>query len=80
MKVIQPRVFDPRKTAVVAAVLIASIVWMMTMDRPGPRHPGWSGHTMGTTYAVKIANAQLGVKELKRLRQEINEYLQISRK
>ncbi len=76
MKVIQPREFNPRKTLLVASVLIAFGLYTYTRDAPGPRHVQWNGSTMGTHYAIRMVDSPLTRKQLRDLRLRIEEWFE----
>ncbi len=72
MSISQPRPFHPWKTLLVASVLIAFFVYTYFIrEVPGPAHPGWQGRTMGTVYAVRLADSPLSQTEIKNLRRSI---------
>ncbi|NKB25740.1 MAG: FAD:protein FMN transferase ApbE [Kiritimatiellae bacterium] len=75
VKVIQPRKLYPRRIFFVATVIILYTIYTYTRDAPGPKNPTWMGHTMGTTYSIKIANSSLGQSALKQLQRDIDSYL-----
>ena len=71
----KPREFNPRKTLLVALVLIGLFVYSNVRKTPGPANPIFRGATMGTTYEVKIVGSTLSPRVLRALQTEINSRL-----
>jgi thiamine biosynthesis lipoprotein len=70
-----PKPFHPRRTFVLALVIIGLGVLMYVRDPAGPSHIHWTGRTMGTTYDIKIAHSPLSEVDARRLFLRIDQYL-----
>lgn len=75
MQIIQPRRLHPWKTIWVLAVLIALFIYLTRRDTPGPKHPSWTGKTMGTLYTIKLADSQFTTKQLDAVKSEVDALL-----
>ncbi|MBP7829460.1 MAG: FAD:protein FMN transferase [Kiritimatiellae bacterium] len=72
---IQPRKVNPWKLLPVLAVIVAFAAVTWRRDPPGPRHPAWTGETMGTLYSIKLADSPLGRRALRELQAELDRCL-----
>lgn len=75
MKVIQPRPLNVRKMLLVGLVILGLVIWNSVRRPPPPKHPSWTGRTMGTTYTVSLADSPLKWNELRALHEDVETYL-----
>ncbi len=72
------RVYNPRRTLTALVVLIAMVLWPHAREWVGsrPRDYDLAGATMGTTYSVKVRDARVSSREMRRHHAEINAILE----
>jgi thiamine biosynthesis lipoprotein len=68
----QPKPFRPKQTLFVASILIGLTVWTYFFrDLPGPPNYHWQGETMGTSWSIKVADADLSKQAAEDLYQQV---------
>ena len=71
-----PKEFHAKKTAIVGGVVLTFFLFTYTRDLQVPDHPSIFGHTMGTTYEVRLIGFNGKHSNLLALKTSIDEKLQ----
>lgn len=62
-------------STLLAVAILATVVVLIFPHWPAPSNPAWTGETMGTTYSIKLAGADLSLRQLAQLKKEVDEAL-----
>jgi thiamine biosynthesis lipoprotein len=74
---LQPRRLHVRKTIFVGSVLVLLFIYAYFIrEPPGPANPVFRGHTMGTTYEVRIVGSSMAQSQVEALKEEIEQSLE----
>lgn len=72
---VQPRKLNVWKLLWVLAVILAFAAFTWRRDPPGPKHPAWTGETMGGSYSIKLVDSPLEQRALQALREDVERCL-----